>query len=209
MADLQDSYVQDSKMPPKVPHFAEPWVAPTEINSYLPEREYGMALDALVIACVDIVLVQGKTVLLGQRRQPPRADWWLVGGRMMRGESPLQAVQRKVKEEAGLILQGDRFHYLGAYSTFFAERSQPPQQHGLHSVNLTYMATISEAEQYAVALTPTEYEDYRWFTQSDLERMLGKDSELAQNFSNSSSPSSIDNCLRQICHDLWSQLKGQ
>jgi ADP-ribose pyrophosphatase YjhB (NUDIX family) len=196
MADLQPPFPQTG-----VPHFAEPRSLNQNSNpsTFLPEPEYGLALDALVITCVDVLLVQGNTVLLGKRRRPPNPDWWLVGGRMIPGESPLAAAQRKVKEEAGLSLAGDRFYYIGTYSTCFAERQQPPQNHGLHSVNLTYYAPISEAEQYAVTLTPSEYEDYRWFTPADLEKNLG----LGANSSQGRDCSTITaHCLGQILVDF-------
>ncbi|MEM0981303.1 MAG: NUDIX hydrolase [Cyanobacteria bacterium P01_H01_bin.58] len=181
-----------------VPHFSEAPNDEPPSPVYLPDREYGLALDALVIACVDVLLVHGETFLLGQRRTLPRSDWWLIGGRMMAGESPLAAVQRKVNEEAGLIITSDRFQFLGAYSTCFAQRSQPPQEHGLHSLNLTYWVPVSTAERQAIVLTAKEYADYHWFTPTDIRNTLQGASRDGLTV--------MDACLQQVLRDAYAAL---
>lgn len=185
--------VQGSPRAADVPHFAESLSNEPRSPIYLPSRAYGLALDALVITCVDVLFIQGETLLLGKRRMFPRPDWWLIGGRMMAGESPLAAVQRKVREEAGLRITGDRYQFLGVYSTRFAQRSQPPQEQGLHSVNLTYWVEVSTAEQAAIVLTPQEYADYRWFTPTAIHTILqGASRETL---------AVMDACLQRVLRD--------
>lgn len=191
--------VQGSLRATDVPHFAEAINDEPRSPVYLPNREYGLALDALVITCVDVLFVQGKTFLLGKRRTLPRHDWWLIGGRMMAGESPLVAVQRKVSEEAGLTIDSDRYQFLGAYSTCFAQRSQPPQEHGLHSLNLTYWIQVSTAEQQAISLTATEYADYRWFSPTDIRNTLQGASREAL--------AVMDGCLQRVLQDAYAALE--
>ena len=50
---------------------------------FLPDREYGLALDALVKACSDVLVVSsdGTKVLLGRRKVEPQPDFWFIGGR--------------------------------------------------------------------------------------------------------------------------------
>jgi|GEM_PF-1425844 len=141
-------------------HFSER----TEAHShpYLDDRAYGQALSAIVIACVDLLFCQGDRRLLGLRRRPPRAGWWVVGGRMFPGESPQQAACRKAQEEAGIAIDPAQLVPIGIYSTVFAERSQPPTTEGLHSVNVTFGAIVTAEQAAQIRLSQDEYSDYRW-----------------------------------------------
>ncbi|MGJ3245150.1 MAG: NUDIX domain-containing protein [Elainellaceae cyanobacterium] len=65
------------------------------IPTQLSDSDYAAALDNLVLTCVDVVLVHQQSVLLVKRDRLPRKSWWILGGRMIPGESPRQAAQRK------------------------------------------------------------------------------------------------------------------
>ncbi len=142
---------------------------------FLPDETFSLALDALVIACVDIVFCWRGQVLLAKRNHLPRQDWWVIGGRMKPSEDPLQTAQRKVQEEAGLKISSDRPRFIAVYSTQFAQRSQPPQSYGLHSLNLTYAIALNDAEQATLDLTPKEYDTGIWITPDRLSTVLGND----------------------------------
>ncbi len=147
-----------------VPHFEEAGRRnPVTPADRMPAREYGIALNYLVFACVDIALTYQNQVLLAKRsRYPRKSGWWILGGRMVAGESPLSAATRKVAEEAGLVsLEPKRFVYLGAYSTCFAKRDQEPAENGSHSVNLTYQLELTSEEQAQILLND-EYDDWQW-----------------------------------------------
>ena len=153
-----------------VPHFAEPAYGAPGDRAYLPAEAYGRALDALTIACVDLAFFDGtgERLLLGRRRRAPRNDWWLVGGRMFPGERPIATAQRKAAQEASLDIAPERLHFIGVYSTAFAQRWQPPQSAGLHSLNLTYGAQLTAAEQAAIDLDREEYDRWDWVARSTL-----------------------------------------
>lgn len=156
----------------QIPHFEEAGrMNPKTGRDRLPEQVYSLALDHLVLTCVDLALVYHQQVLLARRNQYPRKSWWLVGGRMIAGEDPLVTAQRKASEEAGLSLTRDRFHYVGVYSTCFALREQAPQHHGSHTVNLTYQVSLTADEKASLKLSAQEYEtDYQWV---DLDQVEG------------------------------------
>lgn len=151
-------------IPVSVPHFQEhDRFNPVTSSDRMPAEVYGAALDYLVIGCVDLVFTCQSQVLLAKRNRPPRANWWLIGGRMTAGEEPVQAAVRKAAEEANLkLLSPDRFQLIGVYSTCFASRSQPPQHHGLHSLNITYKIELSEFEKNRIDLDPSEYVTWEW-----------------------------------------------
>jgi ADP-ribose pyrophosphatase YjhB (NUDIX family) len=161
----------------------------------MPEQEYAAALDYLVFTCVDLVFLYQRQILLARRNHYPRKAWWIVGGRMVAGESPLETAQRKAAEEAGLdTLNGDRFQFVGVYSTSFAFREQAPSHHGSHSVNLTYLVELTEAEQQHLQLIATEYEaDYCWVTLDQVMTLVDPDD-------------SLDQALLAIVHDVKTRI---
>ena len=176
----------------KVPHFAEAGrVNPKTAADRMPEADYAAALDYLVFACVDLVFSYQQQILLARRNHYPRKTWWVVGGRMIAGESPIATAQRKAFEEAGLAnLEGDRFQLIGVYSTSFAYREQEPSHHGSHSVNLTYLVALTEPEKQLLKLTSSEYDaDYQWI-------------ELGQVISLINPNDSLDQALLAIVHDV-------
>ncbi len=146
------------------------------------EVAYSSALDHLVFTCVDIAFLYGDRLLLAKRNHYPRRSWWIIGGRMVAGESPIETAQRKSSEEAQLHdLAAQRFQYVGVYSTSFALREQAPMHHGSHSVNLTYQVALSESETHRLQLTSREYDpDYQWLPLEQISALVDADSPLDQ-----------------------------
>ena len=94
---------------------------------FLTDEEYGVALDNLVITCVDIVLTRVGEILVGLRTNEPWKDgWMLIGGRMDAGESFGDTAKRHVKKNTGLILDSDRFKYIRTDSYLWSSRQQSP-----------------------------------------------------------------------------------
>lgn len=135
-----------------------------DVDSRLPTDIFSQALDHIVIACVDLVLTYQQQMLLAKRRTYPQKSWWVIGGRMIAGESPLQAAQRKVRQEAGLQVNENRFCYIGTSSTCFARRQQNPQDRGLHSLNITYQVRLTATEKAELHLDLEEYDSWQWCT---------------------------------------------
>ncbi|MDX2229093.1 MAG: NUDIX domain-containing protein [Leptolyngbyaceae cyanobacterium bins.349] len=166
-----------------VPHFAESGrVNPRTAADLMAESDYAAALDHLVLTCVDLVFLHQNQILLARRNRYPRKTWWVIGGRMVAGEPPIEAAQRKAVEEAGLAhLAGDRFRLVGVYSTSFAFREQAPTHHGSHTVNLTYLIELTAAEKAALMLTSAEYEaDYQWIELDQVMHLIDPNDSLDQ-----------------------------
>lgn len=167
----------------EVPHYHEcDRTYQVDVDARLPTEIFSQALDHVVITCVDLVFTCQNQVLLAKRRTYPQKSWWVIGGRMIAGESPLRTAQRKAEEEAGLQLADNRFHYLGVYSTCFAYRQQPPQDRGLHSLNITYGVPLTGAEKQRIQLDSREYSEWQWrshaTTASQLNASVGMDQVL-------------------------------
>ncbi|MDX2240764.1 MAG: NUDIX hydrolase [Leptolyngbyaceae cyanobacterium bins.302] len=175
-----------------VPHFVEAGrTNPKTATDRMPEAEYAVALDYLVFTCVDLVFLFQSQMLLARRNRYPRRAWWVIGGRMVAGESPIESAQRKASEEAGLgNLEGDRFQLIGVYSTSFAFREQEPIHHGSHSVNLTYQVELTETEKQDLKLISTEYEaSYQWINLDQVTQLIDPED-------------SLDQALLAIVHDV-------
>jgi ADP-ribose pyrophosphatase YjhB (NUDIX family) len=129
----------------------------------MPSDEYSKALNSIVIACADcIILDQKGKMLLGRRAIEPWPDWWIIGGRMRPGESFEQAAVRNVKREVNLDISSSRFQYFDTCSLVFARRMQPPEDHGVHAVSITMILEISNKEVEQIHPNE-EYEKVGWF----------------------------------------------
>lgn len=71
---------------------------------WIPEQEYNELKKKIPIPCVDLVIINNlKEVLLVKRNnEPAKGEWWFPGGRVMQGETRIQAAERKLMEECGL-----------------------------------------------------------------------------------------------------------
>lgn len=70
----------------------------------IPKNEYVRITELMPILCVDVVVrnERGEYLLVKRANPPMQDEWWVVGGRVLKGETLGDAVARKVKEEAGL-----------------------------------------------------------------------------------------------------------
>lgn len=129
---------------------------------FLGETEYAAVLDSIVIACVDIILVNiTGEMLLGKRTTEPQPDYWIIGGRMKPGESLEEAAARNLKRELGIELGTDRFTYLTTLSLVWARRAQEPKDNGSHTISVTMVANVSDGE--IAGIRPNEeYSELLW-----------------------------------------------
>src|ERR1051325_134436 len=79
---------------------------------FLRDDEYGRAIQVLVFACTDAMLVNKKnrSIYLARRAsKPTQGLWWLIGGRKNAGETDLDSIVRCFKRETTLSLNKNRF----------------------------------------------------------------------------------------------------
>jgi colanic acid biosynthesis protein WcaH len=88
------------------------------------------------IVSVEALIVKDNALLfLRRNNQPAKGEWWFPGGRIRKGESLEQALQREIKEETGLEVNAHNF--IKAYSRVFPER---------HDITLAYLCKCKEDE---------------------------------------------------------------
>src|SRR6516165_12721127 len=73
------------------------------LTPHIPQELYNQILGNVPIACVDLSIVANGCVLLVKRKDPPaRGQWWVPGGRVLKGEKMKETARRKAREEVGL-----------------------------------------------------------------------------------------------------------
>lgn len=135
----------------------------TSHRKFLDDKEYGEALDTLVKACSDMLLVSedGK-ILVGKRNVHPQPDWWFVGGRIFPGETPTQSCTRLLRRELSLEIESKRLTPVCCQSLAWGMREQLPKDHGTTDSQFVFSLALTEAEREKVVLDAKEYDDSQW-----------------------------------------------
>ena len=78
--------------------------APRDYNCFVASR-LQIVLDNIVKACNDILPVHRGKILLGKRNVYPQKSWWFgCGGKMLPGETRVEATRRLLKRELAIVL---------------------------------------------------------------------------------------------------------
>jgi colanic acid biosynthesis protein WcaH len=73
------------------------------MNTFIDQDLYDQILRHMPIACVDVAIVYNGCVLLVRREDAPaKGEWWVPGGRVLKGETLRETARRKAREEVGL-----------------------------------------------------------------------------------------------------------
>ena len=114
-------------------------------------------MEALPIACADLVIVSNGKFLLGKRKNSPaKGQWYPPGGRILKGEKIESAAKRKAKEEVGLNIRVKDLKYLMNKETIFRNPSR-------HTINSVFSCEISEAMAKKVVADDSQIEKLEWF----------------------------------------------
>ena len=124
--------------------------------TFIPEEEYARIMGVLPILCVDVALQnsKGQYLLIRRANEPLKGQWWVIGGRVLKGETLEQAVVRKVREEVGLKVSSAKpiGYYEGVSETNPFGLSTPQ-----HSVSVVFSAEIDDQQQVRLDNQSTEW----------------------------------------------------
>ena len=111
----------------------------------IPEADYKKMIAALPILCVDIALQDdaGRYLLIKRANEPLKDQWWVIGGRVLKGETCEQAARRKLKEEVNV--EGVELKMLGLYEDFF-DRNSLGIDTMYHTVSVVYRAKVPDVK---------------------------------------------------------------
>lgn len=126
------------------------------MTKFIPNPLYHQILEHVPIACVDIAIVANGAVLLVKRKDAPaKGQWWLPGGRVIKGEMMRETAARKAREEVGLECHvGPIIHT--------AETIFPDGPNGIpvHSINSCFF--IYPVDPDFVPRLDEHHQEYRW-----------------------------------------------
>lgn len=119
------------------------------------EKEYKKIVSLMPILCVDGVVVnqKGEFLLVRRKNEPLKGQWWVPGGRVLKGEKLKDAFTRKMKEELGIKVKP--IALMGFYDEQYAKT---PYGVAIHTVSAVFLAVPQESK---IKLDPTSSK-YRW-----------------------------------------------
>ncbi|MGB0732766.1 MAG: GDP-mannose mannosyl hydrolase [Pontibacterium sp.] len=108
-------------------------------------------------------------VLLGRRNnRPAKGNWFVPGGRILKGEAVDVAIERLTKDELGRAYQLNDTSYHGLYDHFYVDSIWGDEVSTHYLVN----AFVLQVDPKALVLPMAQHNDYKWFT---IEELLSSD----------------------------------
>jgi 8-oxo-dGTP diphosphatase len=129
------------------------------------DQPYCEACDRTIwqqpIPCTDVVIVDGKRILLIKRDNPPHVGKWaLPGGIIDINESPEEAAARELKEETGVSVDPTDLRLLGTYDIAASE--------GWHNIGITYV--VAKAKTQGEPASSSDAQEARFWTLDELQQ---------------------------------------
>lgn len=127
----------------------------------LPKKLYATICASIPVLCVDIVFTwRGKVLLVKRENEPLKGKFWVVGGRVMRGEMLEQALHRLAMDEVGIKIRMDMESFLlGYYEGHFSKSAACDD--GIHTVSVVYQVRIPNDETLKIKLD-SQSSAYKW-----------------------------------------------
>ena len=124
--------------------------------THIPDDLYRTIVGCMPIPFADAAVVSdaGAVLLLKRKAPPAVGQWWVPGGRVLKGERMAETAARKAREEVGLDCHVGRIIHT-------AETIFPDGPFGLpiHSVNCCFLLHPKDRQA-----GPRAGDDYQWVT---------------------------------------------
>ena len=105
-------------------------------NDFIPSVLYDQIVKLMPIVSVEaLIVIDGALLFLRRKNQPAVGQWWFAGGRIRKGESLEEALNREVKEDLGLEISA--YKLINVYSRVFPER---------HDITIAYLCKCKEGK---------------------------------------------------------------
>lgn len=131
--------------------------------NFIPQEDYNKILQTMPIACIDVAIVsQGSILLVKRKDEPAKGEWWVPGGRILKGETMKQCAMRKAKEEVNIDCCIGPLIYTA--ETIFNTGPNGIPVHSVNSCFLMYPKTLD----YKCQLD-SHHRGYKWFSKNSYE----------------------------------------
>ena len=118
-------------------------------TDFIPAALYDQIMQLMPIPSVEaIIIMKGSLLFLRRKNNPASGQWWFAGGRIHKGESFEETLDREVKEETGLEIESYRF--IKAYSRVFPQR---------HDITIVYLCNCKDSK----IKLDSEHSEYKLF----------------------------------------------
>lgn len=150
------------------------------VGGWLSDEIYAKAIEGFVIYDVDTTLINTarKTLYLAKRCILPMNHWWIIGGRVLRLESEVDAIIRIFKGDTGLFISPERFvpvpHPNDYHRYQWKDREQEPKDLGSDNVVHNFSLELTDQEIALVKLNPGEYESSLGLVEFDRNKLIAE-----------------------------------
>lgn len=120
------------------------------------KNKYSEICQLMPILCVDLIIENEHGLMLQIKRinEPLAGEWWTIGGRVMKMETPREAARRLAREEVGLRIK--ELELAGTYAEYFPKSVACAD--GIHTISIVYKC---KAASDKVSLD-SQSSDFRW-----------------------------------------------
>jgi colanic acid biosynthesis protein WcaH len=118
------------------------------------------------LVSIDLIVKGKQGVLLGKRsNQPAKGYWFVPGGRILKNETIVQAVERIALKELNLKRSLSDFEFRGVFEHFYDNSFVS------ESITTHYVVLAFEVEENVtlMSLPSSEHDAYRFFNLDELE----------------------------------------
>lgn len=125
---------------------------------YIKEEDYIKIMKTIPVVCVDAIIQnENKEFLLVKRlNEPLKGQFWMPGGRLLKGESAKEGVLRKVKQEIGIDCKVVKC--LGCIEEIYPTTEQL-KDCSFHAVSIVFLINIGNQD----IKLDNQSEEWRWF----------------------------------------------
>lgn len=132
-------------------------------HGIISKKLYEDIVSTMPISCVDLLLVHKKSFLLGLRKNKPlKNKWCFSGGRILKGESLIKAIYRKLKDETNLNKNDVKsINFLTVKDVFYPDSEFDSS---MHNINLIYKIRLKSHDNLK---SDNQHHELRWFSKID------------------------------------------
>jgi colanic acid biosynthesis protein WcaH len=123
---------------------------------FIEKQLYGDIQRVMPILCVDVLVrYEGKYLLIKRTEEPVKDVFWVIGGRVNKGEDLRTAALRKIREEIGLV--PFEMEMIGMYEDTYEESSLGMIEGGYHTVAVVFEAFVGSLDNLKLDNTSAEW----------------------------------------------------
>ena len=129
---------------------------------FQPAEFHAKVLDNYVIGCADTVVVYRNMIFLARRtNEPCKGKFFFMGGRMIPGQTPEQAISHQIRKELGKTFSPDRFIPLCVNYEIRKTRAQPSKENGACFISYVFALFLNKDERWGFMLN-NEFDESIW-----------------------------------------------